>query len=209
MKQNHSILVLFFVVVGFLLICQTALTQDVLRYEDDQGHLVLVDSPTNIPERYRNRVESVPSGKKADQLNAELTRLILNGGNADDLNRKFDRYLFINRWSLILFSLFFLMLFLPFFFKNSLSRMTAFICFLFLLLLFHLFVFVPKIQEKVYRFSGVVRHIRGVSLPLEAGIRYKVLTYRIHSEELPLIPINIYAQLLELKKLQRSFQVRK
>lgn len=209
MNRNHPIPLLIFLVAGCMLFSQTALSSDVFRYEDDQGHLILVDSPSKVPGQYRNRVESVPSGKEVEQLNAELTKLILNGGNSKDLNMCFDKYLFLNRWSLILIALFILVFLIPVFFRNPLSRLNIFVCFLFLLLIFHLLVFVPNIQKRVYEFSGIVRHVRGVSLPVEFGIRHKVLSYRIHSQELPLIPVNIYAQLLELRKLQQSFQVRK
>ncbi len=198
MKHKHLILFIILFFSGNALFCQKVFGSDVLKYEDDQGNLVLVDSPAKIPARYRNRVESVPSGKEAEQLTSQLTEIVLKGGSAADLNRFFDKYIFLNRWTAILVSLFILAFLLPVFFKNSLSRMSVLVTLLFLFLIFHLVVFVPKLQERVHRFSGI-----------DAGIRYKVLTYLIHSEELPLIPVNIYAQLLELRKLQQSFQVRK
>ncbi len=209
MKRNHAISFLIILVVESLFFTQQALGSDVLRYEDDQGRLILVDSPSKIPQRYRSRVESVPTGKQAEELNTELTKLILGGGSSNDVNRSFDRYLFLNRWTLILFSLLILTFLMPVFFRNPLSRLNIFVSFLILLLIFHLVVFVPKIQNRVYEFSGIVRHMKGISLPVELEIRHKVLSYRIHSQELPLIPVNIYAQLLELRKLQQLFQVRK
>jgi len=209
LKHKHLILFIILFFSGNALFCQKVFGSDVLKYEDDQGNLVLVDSPAKIPARYRNRVESVPSGKEAEQLTSQLTEIVLKGGTAADLNRFFDKYMFLNRWTAILVSLLILAFLLPVFFKNSLSRMSVLVTLLFLFLIFHLVVFVPKLQERVHRFSGIVRHMNGISLPIDAGIRYKVLTYRIHSEELPLIPVNIYAQLLELRKLQQSFQVRK
>lgn len=209
MKHKHLILLIILFFSGNALFCQKVFGADILKYEDDQGNLVLVDSPAQIPARYRNRVESVPSGKEAEQLTAQLTKIVLKGGTAADLNRFFIKYLFLNRWAAILVSLFILAFLLPVFSRNSLSRMSILVFLLFLFLIFHLVVFVPKLQERVYRFSGIVRHMSGISLPVEAGVRYKVLTYRIHSEELPLIPMHIYAQIMELRKLQQSFQVQK
>ncbi|PJB78595.1 MAG: hypothetical protein CO090_06595 [Acidobacteria bacterium CG_4_9_14_3_um_filter_49_7] len=209
MKFSYLIFVMILVLAGSVFCCQRAFGSDVLKYEDDQGHLILVDSPAKIPARYRNRVESVPSGKEAEELNVELTKIVLKGGSAADLNGFFIKYLFLNRWTAILVSLFILAFLLPVIFRNSLSRMSIFVSLLFLFLIFHLVVFVPKLQERVYRFSGIVRHKSGVSLPVETGIRHKVLAYRIHSEALPLIPLNIYAQVLELRKLQSEFQVQK
>jgi len=113
MRRNHAISFLIILVVGSLFFTQQALGSDVLRYEDDQGRLILVDSPSKIPQRYRSRVESVPTGKRAEELNTELTKLILDGGNSNDVNRSFDTYLFLNRWTLILFSLLILTFLMP------------------------------------------------------------------------------------------------
>ncbi|NOZ12838.1 MAG: hypothetical protein GXO69_04215 [Acidobacteria bacterium] len=207
MKPKYFLYIPFLFV--FLFSYRTVFSSDVLRYEDDQGRLVLVDSLEKVPKRYRTCVEVIPSGKQAEMLNAELTRLVLRHSGADSVNKLFDRYLFKTRRTAVLVALFFLTFLLPLFFKHPLSRLNAFFGTLFLFLLFHLIVFVPGLQRRTQRFSGVLRHVRGISFPVSAEIRYKVLSYRIHTEELPLIPVNIYSQLLELREIQKVARVQK
>ncbi len=210
MKMIHAILTISMIALASVTFTQSAqCASDVLKYEDNRGHLVLVDSAAKIPKKYLNRVEAIPTGKEAVKLNAGLTDLILKNRNISGIEKYFDNYVFWNRWTLILCFLFLLTFLLPLFFRNVVSRIIIFVGFLFLFILFHLFVYVPGLQNRAYLFAVTVRQLHGVSFPTEEGIRYKVLSYRIHSEELPLIPVNIYLELLELRKLQQSIRFRK
>ncbi len=199
-----------FIPAVFILFCTAAvLASDILSYKDDQGRLILVDSLSEVPIRYRNRLDVVPTGKDAEMLSIKLTKLILNNPGNFCVNRVFDRYIFFNYWTYLLLFLLFLTFLLPIFFEQPLSRLNIFIISLFFFLFFHLIVFVPKLQQRIYCFSGVLNHIQGISFPVGAGIRYKVLSYRIHTEELPLIPVNIYAEILDLRKIQESIRIQK
>ncbi len=207
MKRISGTFIISFCLLSIMLSVSLPVNGDVLKYRDDQGRLVLVDSPKAIPPRYRNRVEIVPSGKAADKLDNNLTKLLLNGCTPREINRYFLKYLFLNRWGFGLLTIFLLMIFLPIIFKNAISSINTFLILLFFLIIFHLFVFVPSLQKRSYLFTGVIRHIEGISFPVEAGIRYKILSIRIHSEILPLIPLNVYAELLELERIQKTLRI--
>jgi len=178
--------------------------QDLIRYTDDNGRLVIVDAMAKVPPAYRERVERIRMTGDEHRLLNRLAALTPKERRSPDLvPRLFLKFTYADPWVIGWFAGVLVMLFLPFSVRHPLNRISVLMACLIVLVVVHVFIVSPRQARRARAFhqTWLASQSTMPDLPsrprLDAVIRHRFL------DAFPLNPVAFQWRVLSMAAVYR------